>query len=158
MAMAIIVKPPQPFTHLLHLPSLFLAGSIAQGQAEPWQAVVEAALAERELLILNPRRDDWDSSLRQAIDEPAFCEQVNWELDAQEAADRIVMYFDPATTAPITLLELGLFARSSKLLVCCPPGFWRKGNVDLVCLRYGIPQVETLAALIEQIEDLRQNS
>ena len=34
--------------------------------------------------------------------------------------------------APITLLELGLFARSGKLIVCCPDGYWRKGNIEVV--------------------------
>ena len=26
--------------------------------------------------------------------------------------------------------------------MCCPEGFWRKGNVDIVCERFGIPCVE----------------
>ena len=55
--MAIIIKPPTPFAHLLSIPSIFLAGSIAMGQAEPWQASVEAALHDCVGLILNPRRD-----------------------------------------------------------------------------------------------------
>jgi hypothetical protein len=37
-----------------------------------------------------------------------------------------------------------LFARSGKLLVCCPEGFWRKGNVEIVCARYGVPLVGEL--------------
>lgn len=146
--MAIIIKPPTPFAHLLSIPSIFLAGSIAMGQAEPWQASVEAALHDCVGLILNPRRDDWDASWRQAHDEPQFREQVEWELAAQEAVGLIIMYFDPATQAPITLLELGLFAHSGKLVVCCPEGFWRKGNVDLVCARYGVQCVADRAALI----------
>ena len=58
------------------------------------------------------------------------------------------MYFAPETKAPITLLELGLFARTGKAVVCCPEGFWRKGNVDVVCRMYDIPQVVTLDELI----------
>jgi hypothetical protein len=32
----------------------------------------------------------------------------------------------------------------SKAIVCCPEGYWRKGNVDVICQRYGITQVESL--------------
>lgn len=64
----------------------------------------------------------------------------------QEAADVIAMYFDPDTKAPITLLELGLFARTGKMIVACPEGFWKKGNVEIVCGRYGI---ECLGSLDE---------
>ena len=64
------------------------------------------------------------------------------------------MYFDPETKSPITLLELGLYARSGKLVVCCPHGFWRRGNVDIVCDRYGVDQVKLLDTLImESVEE-----
>ena len=48
------------------------------------------------------------------------------------------MYFDPNTKSPVSLLELGLYAHTGKLRVCCPDGFWRKGNVDVICARFGI--------------------
>jgi hypothetical protein len=62
---------------------------------------------------------------------------VQWELASIEAADTVLMHFDPATQSPITLLELGLCAGMHKLLyVSCPDGFWRKGNVEIVCQQY----------------------
>lgn len=118
--------------------SIFLAGSIEMGVADNWQTRVVDSLKELDILILNPRRDDWDSSWKQTIDDPKFREQVEWELNALERVDLILMYFDPNTKSPISLLELGLFAETGKLLVCCPDGFWRKGNVDIVCKRYDI--------------------
>lgn len=145
--MATVLKPPTPLPHTLSQPSVFLAGSIEMGRAELWQDAVAAALRDQPLTILNPRRDDWDASWEQSSVNPQFVAQVTWELDAQERADLIAMYFAPETYAPITLLELGLFAASGKLLVCCPPGYWRKGNVGVVCARYDIPQVPTLTEL-----------
>lgn len=145
--MATVLKPPTALPSGVTLPSVFLAGSIEMGRAEDWQATVAAALQDEALLLLNPRRDDWDASWEQSRAHPQFVAQVTWELEAQERADLIAMYFAPETYAPITLLELGLFAASGKLLVCCPLGYWRKGNVDVVCERYGIPQVPTLADL-----------
>lgn len=146
--MARIIKPPAPLDIDARTPSLFLAGSIEMGLAAPWQAAVEAAFADAELTILNPRRDDWNPAWEQRADNPPFRAQVEWELEAQERATLIAMYFAPETRAPITLLELGLFARSGRLIVGCPDGFWRKGNVDVVCARYGVPTAPDLPALI----------
>jgi hypothetical protein len=72
-------------------------------------------------------------------------------LDGLERASVVAMYFAPPTQAPITLLELGLLARSGKLVVCCPPGFWRRGNVEVVCARYGVPLVAELPDLVRAV-------
>lgn len=151
--MALVLKPPAPLRAEEGTLRVFLAGSIEMGRAAPWQAQVEAALAGARVTIWNPRRDDWDLTWAQSIDDERFREQVEWELDAQEQADLIVMYFAPGTTAPITLLELGLFARSGKLVVCCPEGYFRKGNVDVVCRRYGVRTVANLDALGAAVKD-----
>ena len=134
-----IFKPPTPVELPPDLRSIFLAGSIEMGSADDWQSRLTAALAERDVALLNPRRDEWDASWRQSIEEPKFREQVEWELDNLDRADVIAMWFAAETKAPITLLELGLHAASGKLIVGCPDGFWRKGNVEVVCERYGIP-------------------
>ena len=149
--MARVLKPPSPLDLTDDERSVFLAGSIEMGMAEPWQAALEQALADLPIAILNPRRDAWDASWEQSIHCHAFREQVEWELEAQERASVVAMYFAPPTKAPITLLELGLFARSGKLVVCCPPGFWRRGNVEVVCARYGIPLVGELPHLVPLI-------
>ena len=70
----------------------------------------------------------------------------------QEAADVIAMYFDPNTQAPISLLELGMFAPSGKMVVCCPEGFWKRGNVQIVCKKYGIDLVESLEELVDKVK------
>ena len=158
------IKPPQYFESTISdHNSIFLAGSIEMGKAVDWQQEFTQAFTNNKgptststttttennnLLILNPRREDWDSSWEQSKDHPEFRAQVEWELKAQEQADVIVMYFAPGTQSPITLLELGLFAQSGKLICCCPNGFWRKGNVDVVCERYQVQVVEDLQELV----------
>jgi len=142
------IKAPQPYQKAKHM--IFLAGSIEMGKAVDWQTKVTEALKNYDVTILNPRRDDWDSSWEQKITNDKFREQVEWELQALEDATEILMYFDPATKSPISLLELGLFAKTGKLIVCCSEGFWRKGNVDIVCKRYGVMQVENLDKLYDQ--------
>lgn len=134
-----IRKPPAPLIVSDEARVLFLAGSIEMGTAIDWQASLAAELGDRDLVVLNPRRDEWDTSWRQSIDEPRFRGQVEWELDGLDRADVIAMWFAPDTRAPITLLELGLHARGGKLVVGCPDGYWRKGNVEVICARYSIP-------------------
>jgi len=122
------------------------------GSAEDWQAKSEIALEDlAHALILNPRRDDWDSSWEQSIGSPQFREQVEWELDGMDRADVIAFYFAPKTKAPITLLELGLHASGGKLVVLCPEDYWRKGNVDIVCQRYGIEQAKDFGGLVNAV-------
>lgn len=144
-----VIYPPNFLS--IEYRSVFLAGSIEMGKAIDWQQAIINELCSYEITILNPRRLDWDSSWKEDIKEAKFYEQVQWELKAQEQADMIVMFFAPETKSPISLLELGLFAQSGKMVVCCPDGFWKKGNVDIVCERYGVPQVENLSELIDCI-------
>jgi hypothetical protein len=146
-----VLYPPGPIQPTPEY-QVFLAGSIEMGTAEDWQTRVQQLLEPYEGIIYNPRRSDYDPTWEQRIDNPNFFGQVDWELNALDAADLIFMYFDPKTKSPISLLELGLHARSGKLLVMCPDGFWRKGNVDIVCERYNIPQINTLDELIERVE------
>jgi nucleoside 2-deoxyribosyltransferase len=143
--------PDFPYTR-----SVFLAGSIDMGAAVDWQKEVADALLnefDTGLCVFNPRRDDWDSSWVQDISNEKFAEQVRWELQRLEEADVVCVYFDPEGQAPITLMELGLHAREGKLVVCCPEGYWRRGNVQVVCDHYDIPMVDTIEELIDGLKD-----
>lgn len=151
MNKAIEVQAPNEVVLDTEYVNVFLAGSIEMGVAEKWQEKVIAALSDKPIRFLNPRREDWDSSWKQDIDNDNFVEQVIWELSSLEMAQIVIMYFDPNTKSPISLLELGLHAKEQKLVVLCPEGFWRKGNVDVVCEYYGINQVDTFDELIEFI-------
>ncbi len=133
-------------------PKVFLAGSIEMGEAGDWQQQVQAALADQGVLMLNPRRADWNPAWRAEADEPEFRRQVEWELAALEQADIVLMYFAPGTQSPITLLEFGLYARSGKLLVAAPAGYWRKGNLDITGDHYGVPRFDDLPALISAVK------
>ncbi len=130
---------------------IFLAGTIDNGEAINWQQETEKFFEEKNCTLLNPRREDWDNSWPQQSSDPQFAEQVNWELDAMEKADMIIMNFLPYSKSPVTLLELGLMAASGKLLVCCADNFWRRGNVEIVCQRHGIPLYNNMNSLLNSI-------
>lgn len=125
------------------------------GVAEQWQERLAAMLSDLDVTLLNPRRDNWDPSWEQSIDNPQFNEQVTWELDGLDSAHIVVFYFDPATKSPVTLLELGyVSSKSCAIVVCCPDGFWRKGNVDILCARKGITVVSTLEDVAKETKNL----
>ncbi|MCU0390783.1 MAG: nucleoside 2-deoxyribosyltransferase domain-containing protein [Thermoflexibacter sp.] len=145
-----IIYPPDLIEINLKEKTIFLAGSIENGTAEDWQSVFAQEVEGADLALLNPRRKAWDATWEQSIHNPLFVQQVQWELEGLEKSDLIVMNFVPNTLSPISLLEFGLYARSGKLIVCCPNSFWRKGNIDVVCHRYQIEQVNTLKELAEK--------
>lgn len=139
--------------------SVFLAGSIEMGAAEDWQQTAVSQLADLDVVVLNPRREAWDASWEQTETNPVFNEQVTWEMDGLDTVTHIFFYFQPGTQSPITLAELGyvlgcstMFGAISNslnvleptIVVVCPQGFWRKGNVDIMCRRAGVVVHETL--------------
>lgn len=153
-----IIKAPDDFNDRTVRPStVFLAGSIAMGEVEDWQSETAAKFgdySDEEVVIFNPRRDNFNPETKQTIDDPVLFEQVNWELDALEEADYVLMYFHPETQAPITILELGLHADNIvKLIVCCPDGFYRQGNIEIVCNRYNIPFFKDLDDAIGKVRE-----
>lgn len=139
--------------------TIFLAGSIEMGKAVDWQSVVQKFFANDNTVkyLFNPRRDDWDSSWLQSIHDEQFNTQVNWEMDHIELADIVFFYFDPATKSPITLMELGYcLGRGMKVVVCCPEGFWRKGNIEVMCDRHDVTLFEDIhSAILDLIMKVR---
>jgi hypothetical protein len=149
-----VIYPPNEIS--CESKTIFLGGSIEMGKAIDWQGqLIDRLKAEKifnSVTILNPRRPDWNSNWEQTMDNPSFVEQVSWELQGLENADIIVMFLAANTNSPISLLELGLHAKSGKMIVFCEEGFSRKGNVDIVCKRYiGIKQVFSWDDLITEI-------
>ncbi|MFF5380035.1 nucleoside 2-deoxyribosyltransferase domain-containing protein [Pedobacter suwonensis] len=142
--------------------SVFLAGTIDMGHSVDWQQKFIDQANEEEVLddvvVFNPRRKSWDHSWTQSIENIWFSGQVNWELDSMESADVILLFLEANSKSPISMMELGLFADSGKLMVCCKEGFWRKGNIDIVCKRKGIDQYDTFdklsVAVVAKLKDL----
>lgn len=148
-----VLKAPDPKMYYdVEGPSVFFAGSIEMGKAVDWQSELTKMLEKTNITIFNPRRDDWDSSWKQDINDPQFKEQVMWELNAQEKATVVALYLAPGTQSPISLLEFGIFG--GKMVVYCPEGFWRKGNVDIVCAKYGYIQVKSFEEMVTAIKNL----
>lgn len=135
-------------------PLIFLAGSIDLGRAETWQDKVADFLKKYQGTLLNPRRENWGQNQCPDLTDQKFKNQVEWEFKGLNKSDYIIMYFAPASQSPISLLELGLFAQSHKIICCCPPGFWRRGNVEFICRKFKIPLTENFEELIAKLKKL----
>lgn len=147
-----IFKAPESISYRDSKPTIFLAGSIEQGKAEPWQEEMSKFFAAMDHHVFNPRREEWDSSWEHSPQNPQFYQQVMWEQTALEQADFVFFYFDPNTKSPITLLELGQCLGSRKrTFVVCPEGYWRRGNVQMMCDLYAVRFFDSLTSFKEKV-------
>ena len=128
---------------------VFLGGSISANPemtelAEDWQKVMTDFFISEGWGVFNPRRDEWDASWHQSMKNPEFFQQVNWELNALDNSDLILMNFIPNTISPISLYEFGRYSQSNKISVVCPDGYFRKGNIEIGCYKDNIPLFDLL--------------
>ncbi|USV41057.1 nucleoside 2-deoxyribosyltransferase domain-containing protein [Xanthomonas phage BUDD] len=148
-----IIKAPVRIRGLPQRPTVFLAGSIDMGSAVEWQTRLERELEYFPGTIYNPRRDDWDSSWEQKDSDPQFRAQVDWELDFIEHSNHVFMFISKDSKAPISLLEFGYIVSGEqdpdKLFICVEEGFYRRGNIEVLCRRQGIKLYSNLDAAIE---------
>lgn len=154
--MADVILPPSRLNGKPNTVRVFLAGAIDMGKAAPWQNQVIADFEDTNAVtFFNPRREDWDASWTQTLDNPQFVEQVNWELDYIERAHIVFMYFPGTSVAPISLLEFGLCIGLDKILiVAAEPEYHRRGNLAVMCDRAGITLHSTLESATLELEDV----
>ncbi|HLC78071.1 MAG TPA: nucleoside 2-deoxyribosyltransferase domain-containing protein [Candidatus Nanoarchaeia archaeon] len=105
--------------------SIFIAGGITN--CPDWQAKLVELLKDEKIVLINPRRDDFDAS-KSSIDE----EQISWEFDHIEKADAVSFWFPKETLCPITLYELGKEISSGKqIFIGIHPEYKRKKDVEI---------------------------
>ena len=124
--------------------SIFLAGTIDMGSSRDWQQefiqqLIKASQNVKEqtgtIAVFNPRRPP-----EYGVSNPNFDlrDQIRWELEHLEKANTIIMYIIGSSKSPVSLIELGLFARSKKLTVICEPDYFRYTNVEETCKFYNV--------------------
>lgn len=133
--------------------TVFLAGSIEQGKAEPWQTRVAERLVNEDVCVFDPRRDDWDESW---VQDPTlgtqFERQVSWEQDAIELADLVLFRFWGGGPAIVSMLELGQVLGSGKpVVICCDPEYMRRGNIVVTAKRCGLEVFDTLDEALRDV-------
>lgn len=144
--MATVIKPPASLDANGRY-TVFLPSSIGL----EINRFVESELSDLDIAIYSSWPDDDQAAWEPRHDDTFFRQQVIWELNAGRQADLIILCFPPGVKTPISLMELGLFAEEDKLCVLSPVGYWRKGNVDIVCQMYGIPLFDSWDSLLHHV-------
>jgi hypothetical protein len=129
------------------------------GKAVEWQSLMAQLLSHLPITVCDPRRPehDWDKAKAFVPDDNKLTgmqAQIDWELDALEQVDVICFFFDVDTNSPVSLLELGLWAHSKKVVVCCDDRYHKHPNVKLTCERYGVPLTSSFKDLAEKVEKM----
>lgn len=122
------IRPPYEYLKYSHREtSLFLGGGISG--CPNWQADAVNHLRMTDLVIYNPRRDNFDIT-----DPKITTEQINWEHKYLKLSNIVCFWFPKETLCPITLFELGkeLLRRNvSNLFVGCHPDYQRIIDVEV---------------------------
>lgn len=128
--------------------SLFLAGGISN--CSNWQKEIIEKLIEEDLVLINPRRENFN------IDNLDMeKEQITWEFNHLKKADFVSFWFPSETVCPITLYELGkMAALNKKIFVGVHPEYSRKRDVQiqLSLIRPEVKIVYSIEELVNQIK------
>ena len=123
--------------------SVFLAGTIDDGSSKNWQneviSEINSNISLPYLTIYNPRRDNWGEN----VTEEEQMKQIDWEQKYLKESDLIIMVLLDNSKSPISLMELGQYSNSGKLVVCCTEKFYRYHNVKWMCNNRDIILINT---------------
>jgi len=134
--------------------SLFLGGGISG--CRDWQTELVALLKDTNLVLINPRRKEFN-----AEDKNLEEEQIKWEFEHLNKSKAILFWFPPETVCPITLYELGKISKTDKpIFIGIDKNYSRKNDVMIQTklIRPDVNIVWSLNELAEQIklrEDLK---
>lgn len=124
--------------------SIFLAGGIIDTKYD-WQQEMIERLSDTDLVVLNPRRNDFPK------DDPyATTHQIKWENDHLEKATYVLFWFPAEAPCMTSLFELGTWSKAGKpLFVGIEPGYIKKGGIEkqMALVRSEVPIVYNLEDL-----------
>ena len=122
--------------------SIFLAGGIID--CGDWQKEMTDRLSDTNLIILNPRRNDFPEETNATVT------QIKWEFDHLRKADMILFWFPREGPCMTSLFELGTWSHSDKpLFIGIEPGYVKRGGMikQLALIRPELPIVNNLEDL-----------
>ena len=112
--MLIEIKAPEVYSSIKYnlntYPSLFMAGGISN--CSDWQVELANKLDNENLVIFNPRRDDFN-----VLDPAMELEQIQWEHRYLREAQAVLFWFPKETLCPITLFELGATLERTRVVI-----------------------------------------
>ncbi|MEI7718356.1 MAG: nucleoside 2-deoxyribosyltransferase domain-containing protein [archaeon] len=128
--------------------SLFLAGGISG--CKIWQNDLVKLLEDTSLVLINPRRKNFDIK-----DLTLEKKQITWEYEHLERASAVSFWFPSETVCPITLYELGKISQTDKpLFIGIDRNYTRINDISIQTklIRPDVKVVYSLEGLAEQIK------
>lgn len=143
------IKCPDTLFHGFNELTVFMAGGITG--CPDWQDTFKALLSnEGNLVLVNPRRDDFD-----VRDPNASDAQIEWEHLHLTSCQAVSFWFPEETLCPITLFELGKIATGNKpIFVGAHPNYKRRFDVvkQLKLIRPEVVVKDNLVDLAETVK------
>jgi hypothetical protein len=133
--------------------SLFLGGGITG--CSNWQKDLVSLLSDTNLVLLNPRRENFDINDRHMEEE-----QIKWEFEHLLKASAVSFWFTKETLCPITLYELGKQIVSNKpVFLGIHPEYARKRDLEIQTrlIRPNLKISYSLSDLSEEIKNWSKN-
>lgn len=120
---------------------IFLAGSIQPDKPIPWHEPTAHAIMRKINKL--PNHLDFTVYFINPTNNTEYTpeitdKQINWEQNMINKSDYILMYLDPDSKSPISLLEFGENIASGKLFVSCSKRF------------HGYPNIRSVATIKNQ--------
>lgn len=134
-----------------HAPVISLTGPISSKRERCWQLPVAEDLRARGFQVRTPLEKRWLSEWLEHTGEPVFQRNVASNFQDLDESDEILMHFTEDSLAPTSLLQFGRYVHSGKLTVSCERGFWRRGNLEIMCGLYGVPLFESQRDGVEHL-------
>lgn len=142
------IKSPEKYKYNVRGRKLFLAGGISN--CMDWQRPVVDSLIDTNLVLFNPRKNDFSYSRTNEY------RQIEWEAAHLDESDAILFWFPPETVCPITLFEYGKWLTSNKkLFVGTHPAYLKRLNLQ-VQTKLVRPEINIKSGLDELIQDIIQ--
>lgn len=119
-----MIEIKSPNLHTQTRTSLFLGGGISN--CPDWQRYVVNCLVDTDLVIFNPRKNDFSYSRSNEY------RQVEWEFEHLGRSDAIIFWFPHETVCPISLFEYGKWLTSNKkLFIGTHPAYSKRLNLQI---------------------------
>ncbi|MDG1333826.1 MAG: nucleoside 2-deoxyribosyltransferase domain-containing protein [Crocinitomicaceae bacterium] len=137
-----IFRPPNDISQIPQdRASVFLAGSMATTRKNNWRQTATRTFQAAYHFFdpTNPRHNN--------LNDEEMRNHIKWELEAMKLSDIIILNFLPDSLSPISLVEIGMYISSNKLVVVCPKEFYKWRYIDTLCNEYNTP-------IFNQLEDV----
>lgn len=112
----------------------------------------------QRVVVLNPRRRDWDNSWNLDPLDPRLIAQIEWEHSAIEMSHLVFVNILESSQSPISLQEVGLIYDKSKLIIHLPPKYEFQAILEKYAQHHSIVSHSSFDDSVESLLSSLQNA